>query len=73
MAYCTVYNRQPTEQEKVVLRRIAATLGKTWKAQVRRAWMRGHYLDLGIDADDSWVLQMVRNTMSADAFSKLKI
>jgi hypothetical protein len=48
-----------TDEQLHALRAFAARHGRTWKAQLREAWMSGQY----DDADDSATLQQIRNTL----------
>jgi hypothetical protein len=64
--------RKLTVVEHDALLRVSGTLGKRWKSIVRAAWARGNYKATGVNSDDYWALQSVRNKLSSSQFAKLQ-
>jgi hypothetical protein len=53
---------EPTPEQWEALKAFAAEHGRTWKAQLRDAWMTGQYPCVTRQADQDGLLQQVRNT-----------
>lgn len=71
MTAATPYNEpkpEPTQEQLAAIRQFARSMGRTWKAELREAWMSGNYPD-----GDTALLQQIRNSFGPAWLVKFKL
>lgn len=62
--------KQPTTEQLKALKTWASRHGRTWKQDLRNAWMDGDY---GCNEDIAGYLQQVRNTLGPSWLIQFKV